>query len=92
MTSVLPSLRWVVPSLAATTPEPACGLPLVVSGGQMLAHAPKHVLADDLSCSNRYSVRPLASTSAGPRLVLRTATAAPPEPVDVDAGLLPAPP
>ena len=55
---------------------PACGLPFVVSGGQALAQAPKHVLFAPVSFSNRYSVRPCASMRILPSLVSRTPTTA----------------
>jgi hypothetical protein len=49
----LPSERFVVPSIDAVTPEPALGLPLVVTGGHSVAHAPKQVLLGPVSFSNR---------------------------------------
>src|SRR6187200_1288871 len=69
-----PSERVVVPRLFATAPVPAVALPFVISGGQSLAHSPEQALLPFLSFSNRYSVRPWASTRIRPRSVLRTAT------------------
>ena len=60
----------------AVAPAPAFGVPVVVSGGQAFAQAPKHVLLAPLSFSNRYSVRPCASTRILPSLVARTPTTA----------------
>jgi hypothetical protein len=75
----LPSERVVVPSSAAVTPVPAIGFPFVPNGGQAVAQAPKHVLFDPVSFSNRYRLRPEESTRILPRLVLLTLTVAPPE-------------
>ena len=64
----------MVPSLEAETPLSAVGLPVVVSGGHAVAHAPKHVLLEPLSFSKRYSVRPLPSASTLPSLVFVSST------------------
>jgi hypothetical protein len=74
VTSVLPSVRFVTPSLAAATPGPAFALPPVVSGGQTLAHAPSQLLIAPLSFSKRYRVRPRASTTIRPSFVRRVLT------------------
>jgi len=55
---------------------------VVVSGGHTLAHAPPQALIGPLSASNRYSVRPCASTSTLPSFVFASLTDDPPPPVD----------
>src|SRR6476659_2617538 len=64
----------MVPIIAAFTPLPAVGLPPEVKGGQALWQAPEQLLMLGLSASNKYSVRPCASTRILPRLVFRTST------------------
>ncbi len=49
---MVPSLRFVVPSMPELTPPPAVGLPLAVSGGQPFAQAPKHVDFAPVSLAN----------------------------------------
>src|SRR5919108_404998 len=63
--------------MPACTPEPADGLPEVVSGGQALAQAPEHSLVELLSFSNRYRLRPSGPTSTLPAGVVPRATEAP---------------
>src|SRR4051794_23206323 len=83
----------VTPSLAASAPPLAVGaVPPAFRPGQMLRHAPEQLLLLVLSASNRYSVRPLASTRyvpSGPFFVL---TADPAPPADVAADAEPEPP
>jgi hypothetical protein len=50
---VPPSDRLMVPSSAAFAPLPACGAPLVVTGGQSRAHSPEHMLALPVSAFQR---------------------------------------
>ena len=40
---------WSFPSIEAVTPVPALGLPLVVTGGQLVAQAPEQVLIEPVS-------------------------------------------
>src|SRR5689334_16282507 len=67
----------------------AVGLLWDVSDGQMLWQAPVQLLMSALSRSNRYSVRPLASTRTLPSDVLRRPTA---ELAAAGAGAVAAPP
>ena len=53
MTCIVPSLRFVVPSIEAVAPPPACGLPCVVTAGQFCRQAPLYVLVGPVSLWNR---------------------------------------
>src|SRR5919107_106933 len=76
---MLPSLRLIVPSSEALTWPPALGAALVWSIGQADAQAPAHADWLGWSFSNRYSVRPLASTRIVPTLELAVLTIATPD-------------
>lgn len=58
MTCLVPSERVIVPRSAAIAPPEAPGLPVVVSGGQIFAHAPEHADLPFLSAMKRYSDLP----------------------------------
>src|SRR5689334_8413463 len=66
----------MVPINDALAPLPTVGLPVVVSGGQAVAHAPVQALFVPESFWNRYRVRPCESTRIFPRRLLATRTAA----------------
>src|ERR671918_3195156 len=76
---MLPSLRLIVPSSEALTWPPALGAALVWSIGQAAAQAPAHADWLGWSFSNRYKVRPLASTRIVPTLALAVLTIATPD-------------
>lgn len=59
------SALTLVPSREAFSPVEV-GFPVVVSGGQAVAHAPLQVEVELVSASNRYSVRPDPSTRICP--------------------------
>jgi hypothetical protein len=61
VTCFAPSERVIVPSADALTPPDPVGAALLVSGGQMLAHAPEQLDFPLLSATHRYSARPAAS-------------------------------
>src|SRR5919108_4109294 len=90
---MVPSSRLTVPSSAWSTPPPACGLPVTMTGGQAAAHAPLQVEVPLLSASNRYMVRPWASTRNLPGMPdtdasLIIAAALPDDALAAAAGLL----
>src|SRR4051794_37491767 len=85
MTCSPPSARVAVPTSDVAAPLPTVGLPLATSGGQLTAQAPEQALLVPLSASKRYTVRPCASTSTSPRLLLATATVAADVGLDVAA-------
>src|SRR4029453_2509835 len=66
----------MVPSSAALTWPAALGAALLWSTGQAAAQAPLHADWSGWSFSNRYSVRPLASTRIVPPLELAVLTVA----------------
>src|SRR5918996_1344980 len=76
---MLPSLRLIVPSSDALTSPAALGAALVWSIGQADAQAPAHADRLGWSFSNRYKVRPLASTRIVPTLELAVLTIATPD-------------
>jgi hypothetical protein len=53
VTCFVPSDRVVVPAIEAVRPLPAVGLPVVVTGGQSVAHAPEQVLFGPVSFMKR---------------------------------------
>ena len=63
---MVPSERVTVPSSDWSTPLPACGAPVTVTGGQAEAHAPLQVDVPCMSASHRYMVLPWASTRNWP--------------------------
>ena len=65
MTCVVRSAPGLVPTRDEVSPVDF-GVPVVVSGGQPVAHAPLQVEVDLVSASNRYSVRPDPSTRICP--------------------------
>src|ERR1700690_784472 len=80
----------MVPNLPTSrTPMAASGLP--VSGGQAVAQDPVQAELIPVSLEYQYRVRPLASASTGPALVLIFISAAMPEefipepPIELDA-------
>src|SRR3954471_19903569 len=76
------------PTRADEAPPPALGLAPALAGGQLAAHAPEHFDLFLVSFSNRYSVRPLASTRIVPSDVCRALIVA----VEVFELAMPAPP
>ncbi len=83
---MLPSSRVIVASVPANdAPEAACGVPL--TGGQVDAQPPVHFDVVEVSGAYQYSVKPLASVSTTPRLVLAVFSVADCElPLDADEG------
>lgn len=75
-TCLVPSVRVIVVNLSGCAPAPAVGLPVLVSGDQVVAHPP---VQDDVplaSDSNMDNVRPCPSTRyvpSGPVVVATTA-------------------
>src|SRR5215217_4374393 len=68
---LVPSASLDAPSLPATASPLTWAFEAVVAGGHAAAQDPEHVLVEPLSPSNRYSVRPCASTSTVPSAVCR---------------------
>src|SRR6266571_5936787 len=72
--------------MAWLTPLPACGVPVTVTGGHAVAHAPVQVDVPLLSASHRYMARPWPSTRALPGIPEMARSAiVPPEAAGLEA-------
>ncbi len=83
----VPSERVMVVNFDAVRPAAYVGAPVIVTGGQMVAHAPVHELVPGvLSPDEVYNVMPWSLTRTTPSLVVAVATVAfaPAPPFDVD--------
>ena len=78
-TCLVPSVRVIVVNLSGCAPAPAVGLPVLVSGDQVVAHPPVQDDVPVASDSNMYNVRPCPSTRYVPSGPVVVATTAAPE-------------